>query len=69
MMIDQLKKNLDSLKSEIREIRRKEINRFRSSTKDKDDIKKFETDIQNNYEAAATELDKELESAVKKLSK
>lgn len=69
LMIDQLKKNIESLKSEIREIRRKEINRFRASTKDKDDIKKFETDIQNNYESVMSELDKELENVIKKFTK
>lgn len=64
---DQLKKRTEQFKCEIRDLRRKEINEYRSSTKDKDEIRKFEQEIQNNFEILSTDVEKELESVLKKL--
>lgn len=53
----------------MRDIRRKEINDFRMSTKDKDEIRNFEHQTQKKYEYLISELDKELDITLKKLSK
>ena len=68
-IIDKVKKRTDQIKNEIRDFRRKEINEFRSSTKDKDEIRQFETQIQKQFENLLSEIDKELEFVLKRLSK
>jgi len=69
LIVDQVKKRTDQFKNEMREIRRKEINDFRMSTKDKDDIRNFELQTQKKYEILVSEIDKELDITVKRLSK
>ena len=66
---EQVKKYTDKFKNETRYIRRKEINDFKASTKDKDEIRNFEHQTQKKYETLMSELDKELDSVLKKLSK
>lgn len=66
LLMDQLKKRTDQFKNEIREIRRKEINDFRMSTKDKDEIRNFELQTQKKFETLITEIDKELDVVLKK---
>ena len=68
-IIDKVKKRTDQIKNEIRDFRRKEINEFRSSTKDKDEIRQFETQIQKQFENLLSEIDKELDFVLKRLSK
>lgn len=68
-IIDQLKKRTEQFKNEVRDFRRKEINEFRSSTKDKDDIRQFETQIQKQFENLSTDIDKELDLVLKKITK
>ena len=69
LIVDQLRKRAEHFKNEVRDFRRKEINEFRSSTKDKDEIRQFETQIQKQFENISSEIDKELEQILKKLSK
>lgn len=69
LIIDQLKKRTEQFKNEIRDFRRKEINEFRSSTKDKDEIRQFEAQIQKQFENLSTDIDKELDLLLKKLIK
>lgn len=69
LIVDQVKKRTDQFKNELREIRRKEINDFRISTKDKDDIRNFELQTQKKYENLVSEIDKELNITLKRLSK
>lgn len=68
-IIDKLKNRTEQIKNELRDFRRKEINDFRASTKDKDEIRQFETQIQKQFENSISEIDKELDSALKKISK
>lgn len=69
IIVEQIKKRTDQFKNEMRDIRRKEINDFRMSTKDKDEIRNFELQTQKKYESLISELDKELDITLKKLSK
>ena len=69
LMMDQLKKRTEIFKNEIRDIRRKSINDFRSNTKDKDEIRLFESQIQKNIENLTIDIDKELELNLKKISR
>lgn len=68
LLTNELKKRADQFKNEMREIRRKEINDFRASTKDKDAIKNFELQNQKKYELMISEIDKELDSIMRKVS-
>lgn len=69
IIVEQVKKRTDQFKNEMRDIRRKEINDFRMSTKDKDEIRIFELQTQKKYETLISELDKELDITLKRLSK
>lgn len=69
LAMEQLKKRADQFKNEIRDIRRKEINNFKISTKDKDEIRNFELQIQKKIENMISEIDKELDCVLKKFSK
>ena len=65
-MTEHLKKRTESFKNDLRDKRRKDINDFRSSTKDKDQIRNFEIQTQQKFEKAMCEIDKELEFILKK---
>jgi ribosome recycling factor len=54
---EQVKRRVESLKNELRELRRKDINKFRSSCKDKDSIHKFENDTQNEFDVQVKAID------------
>lgn len=69
LIIEQLKKRTDQFKNEIRDARREEINNFRISTKDKDEIRNFEVQIQKKFENIISEIDKEFDFILKKFSK
>lgn len=67
LIIEQFKKKAESFKSDLRETRRKTINEFKSKTKDKDEIRKFETKIQTEFELTTAQIDKELLNATKNI--
>lgn len=66
---DQLKKRTEQFKNDLRDIRRKDLNNFRSSTKDKDEIRSFELQTQKKFDAIMSESEKELDLLLKKISK
>lgn len=69
LVIESLKKRTETFKNELREIRRKKINEFKSSTKDKDQIRNFELQMQKNFEYLGSDIDKELDNFLKNLFK
>lgn len=64
-IVDQLKKRTEQFKNELRDIRRKEINDFRLSTKNKDEIRNFELQTQKKFDSVISELEKELDISLK----
>ncbi len=54
---EQIKRRVDTVKNELRELRRKNINTFRAGCKDKDSIHRFENEIQKEFEAQIKILD------------
>ena len=54
---EQIKRRAESVKNELRELRRKDINKFRTSCKDKDLIHRFESDIQKEFDAQVKAID------------
>lgn len=69
LIVEQARKRTDQFKNEMREIRRKEINDFRMSTKDNDDIRNYELQTQKKYENLISEIDKELNIILKTIAK
>lgn len=67
LMLDQLKTRTENFKNELRDLRRKDINDFRSSTKDKDQIRNFELQVQKKFESLVNEIDKDYELTLKKI--
>lgn len=60
IVVEQMRKKTEILKNELRDRRRKEINQVRSETKDKNQIRNFELQIQQTFEKLVDEIDKEL---------
>lgn len=54
---EQVKRLAQSLKNDLRELRRKDINKFRQSCKDKDAIHRFENEIQKEFDAQVKAID------------
>lgn len=67
LLLDQLKTRTENFKNELRDLRRKDINDFRSSTKDKDQIRNFELQVQKKFESLVNEIDKDYELTLKKI--
>ena len=56
-LAEQIRRRADFLKNELREARRREINTFKASTKDKDQIHRYEMDIQKEFDAVCKAVD------------
>lgn len=56
-LAEQVRRRADFLKNELREARRREINTFKASTKDKDQIHRYEMDIQKEFDAVCKAVD------------
>ena len=66
---EQIKRQAEALKHELRELRRKDINNFRSACKDKDLIYRFESEIQKEFDAQIKIIDTFCSSSILKTSK
>jgi ribosome recycling factor len=69
LIAEQFRKRAETFKSEIREIRRKAINDCKGRTKDKDEIRNFEMQIQTEFESLMIQIDKETSTATKDILK
>lgn len=56
-LAEQIRKRAESLKNELREARRRDINTLKASTKDKDQIHRHEMEIQKEFDAVCKAID------------